>query len=74
MDTIGKRAHQEVRNRAYKNGIAPYKEAEKLGIGCHVFNNWRIKSDPSAYYLRKMLLHGYDVIYILSGKRTVDTE
>ena len=69
MSNIGKRAYQEVCNRAYENGVAPYKEAQKIGIDSHSFYRWNKNTNPSAFYLARMLKYGYDVFYILSGER-----
>ena len=69
METIGNRAAREITRRAFQNGIAPYKEAEKFGADSAKLSNWRSKFDPSAYYLKRMALAGYDVIYILTGER-----
>ena len=74
MDTIGKRAHQEIVHRAHQNGVAPYREAQRIGINYHAFGEWKKDANPSAYYLARMLKYGYDIIYILSGERVVGEE
>lgn len=69
-ETIGNRAYKEIKKRARQNGIAPYKEAEKLGISSsHVLSGWKKNFNPSAYYLQQMYYAGYDVIYILTGEK-----
>ena len=67
--TIGERAAKEITKRAFMKGIASYKEAENMGITSCMLSGWRMKYNPSAYYLRQMALAGYDVIYILTGEK-----
>ena len=69
METIGNRAYKEIKKRARENGISPYKEAEKLGVNSHSLSNWGKDYSPSAFYLAKMYYEGYDVIYILTGRK-----
>ena len=70
METIGNRAFKQLKERAKQNGICVTNEALKLGITGHSLADWKHgKGNPSAYYLQQMCLAGYDVIYILTGKR-----
>lgn len=67
--TIGERAAQEIRNRV---GTAGTLKAELERLECHYdnFRQWgKCNLNPSAYALRSMALHGYDVYYILTGEK-----
>ena len=71
MDTIGTRAYRELCKLAYANGIAPYKQAQSLGVSGTRIIDWKKGThNPSAGVLRKMALEGYDVMYILLGERS----
>lgn len=72
METIGNRAYKEIKNRARENGISPSKEAMKLLADSRLLSAWKRDTNPSAYYLQQMSLAGYDVIYILTGRRQGD--
>ena len=52
METIGNRAVHEIKKRARQNGVAPYKEAMKIGIPYGSLTAWTKNSNPSAYYLQ----------------------
>ena len=70
MDTIGTRAYKEISKRAFKKGIAPYKQAEEIKVSSTMLTTWhRGKLNPSGRVLQKMALAGYDVMYILTGER-----
>lgn len=46
-------------------------QLREMGLGHNLFNNWNNgECAPSAYVLRTMALAGYDVMYILTGKRS----
>ena len=64
----GKRAHQAVRDMAEKNGTSFAAECEKIGATTETVRYWkRSKYYISSYFLQQMYLHGYDIIYILTG-------
>lgn len=68
MDNIGQRAVIAIEDMARKNGRKVSKEYQSLDITATVFYAWKRKNfSPSAYYLSKMVLAGYDVPYILTG-------
>lgn len=69
VETIGNRAYKEIKKRAKENGIAPSREAEKLGIHSCLLSGWKQNGNPGGYWLQQMCLAGYDVIYILTGVR-----
>ena len=69
METIGNRAYKEIKKRARENGVSAYKEAEKLGITSSQLSDWNTRFNPSSFYLAKMYYEGYDVIYILTGRK-----
>lgn len=65
--TIGERAARAIKSRAPYGTLKD--ELGRLNIALNTFYAWRNGAqDPSAYYLRRMALAGYDVIYILTGK------
>lgn len=66
--TIGQRAARAIRDRAGANGTSYTEEIAKLDVSWRVLHGWeRLNMNPNAYYLRKMVLAGYDVISILIG-------
>ena len=71
MDKIGFRAVQAIEEKAKKNGTRASKEYRKLDVSSNTWHSWkRLNFAPSAYFLRKMALAGYDVLYILTGIKT----
>ncbi len=70
LDAIGERAAKAIRDRAKKNRTTFEAECKKLNFFKKCVEAWEEKGHkPSAYYLQKMALAGYDVIYILIGER-----
>lgn len=70
MGSIGERAAQAIRERAKLNGTTKSHEQELLNLTRKTFCSWaRGEYDPNAYFLQKMALAGYDVIYILTGDK-----
>lgn len=68
--TIGERAAKAIRDRAKKNRTTFEEELKNLNFFKSAIKAWEEKGyAPSAYYLQKMCLAGYDVIYILTGER-----
>ena len=54
-------------------GVSPKQECKALGLSKNMYYNWRDGiCAPSARALRNMALRGYDVIYILTGKQSVE--
>lgn len=75
METIGQRAAKAIRHRAmYEHSgrdrvITLKNELDRLNIPHDNYYDWkRGRSNPSAHYLGKMALAGYDVFWILTGK------
>ena len=67
-NTIGQRAAQLIKERAKKNNRRVEWELLLLDINEASFRDWgKGKYEPSAYYLQKLALDGYDVMYILTG-------
>ena len=62
---IGKRAYQEVLRLFPTTTVAQ----EKLGCSVYPIYDWPKGAAPSAIYLAKLLEHGADVAWILTGKR-----
>ena len=51
------------------------KQLRELGLGKNLFNHWADGvCAPSAKALRAMALAGYDVMYILTGKRSKEAD
>ena len=69
MSDIGKRAAAAVREKAKEYEVSYSFELECLGITREHLYRWeRHGYSPSAGILRRMLLAGYDIHYILTGK------
>ena len=69
-ETINLRAVQEVERRAKKSGTKVSAELCKIGAYREMLYSWKHnKNSVSGYYLQQMALAGYDVVYILTGKR-----
>jgi hypothetical protein len=55
--------------RADENGITYKQECENLSIPYDTFRDWRKRSKfPSSYYLRRLALADYDIVWILTGE------
>lgn len=68
MNKIGLRAVAAIEARAKENGTKVSTECHKIDASREVYHNWKRKGrHPSAYFLRNMVLAGYDVNYILTG-------
>ena len=69
-DTIAMRAVQQLIRRAEKEDVDVSYLLRRIGADRHLLYRWRHnKNDISAQYLEQMALDGYDVVYILTGKR-----
>lgn len=67
---IGIRANEEIVAKCLAENRCFGDEIHRIGCTRSVFNRWgRGESSPSATYLAEMVRLGYDVIYILTGKR-----
>ena len=72
---IGRRAAAEVRNRARTEDTSYSAQLELIDIPSSTFWRWdHGYGAPGADGLRRMYLRGYDVIYILTGKRSGEKE
>ena len=70
---IGERAARAIKSRARPGTVQT--ELERLNIPQDRFYKWKSGiSDPSAYYLQQMVLAGYDIIFILTGKEKLHAE
>lgn len=66
--SIGKRTVELIKERAKKNGRSEKWELLTLEINETSFRDWeKERYDPSSYFLQKLALAGYDVMYILTG-------
>ena len=69
-DTIAMRAVQQIRRRAKAQNSPVPALLRRIGVSRELFWRWKQnKNDISACYLQQMALDGYDVVYILTGKR-----
>ena len=68
--TIGERAAQAIRETAENNGLTITKECMRIGINTDTRIAWNNgKANPGGSVLALMLNAGYDVIWILTGKK-----
>jgi hypothetical protein len=71
--TIGERAAHLIRVRATMKGISIDQECERIGANRKVYRDWRkCGRNPTSYFLQQMALAGYDVIWILTGKESLN--
>ena len=69
---ISIRAVQQIEQRAKEQSVPVPALLRRIEAYREIFWRWkRDKNDISAHYLRKMALDGYDVIYILTGKKEI---
>lgn len=66
--TVGQRLVRAVKERVHYGKVK--QELERLQIPQSNFARWKAGNrDPKVYYLTQMALAGYDVYWILTGKR-----
>lgn len=71
MDGVGERAAYAIRQHCAQNGIRISAEKKKLDINsCTLFHWEHGEHAPTSYFLRKMALAGYDVMWILTGEES----
>lgn len=64
------RASEEIERMADSNKCSVRNEIERLGLDRKSYYYWKsVAVAPSTFALQRMFFHGYDVIYILSGRR-----
>lgn len=69
---ICERAVAAVDERIKENNSCIKAEMANIKMGYQCYHNWkRYTAAPGAFVLSKMAANGYDVLYILTGKRTV---
>lgn len=74
MDKIGIRAAEAIKTRAIVNKTKLGVELKKLHVSHALLYKWRKQGfAPSAFFLSKMALEGYDVIWILTGGKNGDS-
>lgn len=72
---ICERAVAAVDERIKKNNSCIKAEMANIKMGYQCYHNWkRYTAAPGAFALSKMAANGYDVMYILTGKRTVSNK
>ena len=68
--TIGQRAVMAIDQKAEEYGFTAMLECAQMGIDMGTYRGWkRCRYEPSAFFLQKMALAGYDVIWILTGRK-----
>lgn len=67
---IGYRAAALIREKTPPEKTPAY-EMRRLGLDRKLLFQWEAGMCPSAYSLQAMAFCGYDVIYILTGRRTL---
>lgn len=76
LETVGQRAAKEIQRRVIMSAAgrtAPF--MKRLGLDRKLFYTWiNGGSDPSAAALRVLALEGFDIYYILTGKRKAASE
>lgn len=68
MEEIGKRAAQYVKQNAARKGIAYTREFESMELTGYRLHDWENKHNPSALNLATLAMHGYDILWILTGE------
>ena len=67
---IATRAVEEVSDAVRRNRSTVRQELQRLGLDRRVFSAWRLwECVPSTFALSRMCAAGYDVVYILTGRR-----
>lgn len=70
---IGLRAYEEIRKRSKERGICA--EVERIGISKRTVYAWAsFDHVPSVFALQALCLAGYDVCYILTGRKRTALE
>lgn len=71
LDTIGKRAAWALDERCVQTRVRKKVEYEKLCLDYSLVSNWRQGAcNPDAFALQQMALNGYDVFWILTGRKS----
>ena len=72
---ICERAVEEMDRKVRENKSRVAVELRRLGLTHGAYDNWRAwRACPGAFTLSRMATYGYDVMYILTGKRTVSNK
>ena len=72
---ICERAVEEIDRKTKENNSSIAAELRRLTMKHSAYGNWKSwNSCPGAFALSKMAANGYDVMYILTGKRTVSNK
>jgi hypothetical protein len=72
---ICEQAVEEVDRKVQENKSCVAAELRRLSLGHSSYGNWRSwNACPGAFTLSRMVANGYDVMYILTGKRTVGSK
>ena len=70
--TIGQRAAEQIKKTAKEQGITISQEMQNLGGDRKNYYDWGKRDmNPTACFLEQMHYLDYDVIYILTGERSV---
>ena len=70
LETIGERAAWAIDEQCVLNRTKKYEECEKLDMNASLLSMWRCgRADPGAYFLANMARNGYDIFWILTGRK-----
>ena len=70
-ESIGRRAAEAIAETAYRvEGISIAAEMENIGVCRQQFYGYEKGAAPDAVILARMAEAGYDVMYILTGRRS----
>lgn len=68
---ICERTVEEVERKAKENNSSVAAELRRLTMGRNAYSNWKSwNACPGSFALSKMAANGYDVMYILTGRRS----
>ena len=71
--TVGQRLVRAVKERVHYGKVK--QELERLQIPQSSFSHWKDGDrNPQVYYMTQMALAGYDVYWILTGKRQIPVQ
>lgn len=71
--TVGQRLVRAVKERVHHGKVK--QELERLQIPQSSFTHWKDGDrNPQVYYLTQMALAGYDVYWILTGKKQIPVQ
>ena len=67
---VGRRAAQLLLEKEAKAGMTTEAQLERMGLDRKTLYSWSAGHTPSGRALQVLALAGYDVVYILTGRKT----